>query len=133
MNQYYDYEWMRGYNPTSSELFKPDMAFRNGNLFSNLYQGYKNYKPASLNASSEKERKMMELSEICFDAHELNLYLDLHPEDRSMFLLFQDYQKRADQLKNEYEEKYGPLCIDSEMKNNFTWSNTNWPWEGKNV
>ncbi len=132
MNQYYDYEWMRGYVPSSSKLFQPDIAFRNGNLFSNLYQGYKNYKPATLNISSEKERKMMELSEVCFAAHELNLYLDIHPEDRSMFLLFKDYQKKADQLKREYEEKYGPLCVDSEMNNNYSW-NQSWPWEGNNV
>ena len=131
MNNYYDYDWMRINNNSLPNLFDPKNGFKNGNLFRNLYQGYKDYKPLELSTMSEQERKLIELSEIGFAVHELNLYLDLHPEDQSMFMLFQDYQKKENRLKEEYEAMYGPLCIDSNM-NDFSWTK-NWPWEGNNV
>ena len=36
-------------------------------------------------------------------------------------------------LKEEYEERFGPLCINSEsMNESYSWVN-NWPWEVENV
>ena len=80
-------------------------------------------------------RPIYELSAIAFAAHELNLYLDLHPEDQSMLALFNDYRRKSNELTREYEEKYGPLNISSNSLdgNNFTWATDPWPWEGKNV
>ena len=52
----------------------------------------------NLNPKDEREKKLYELSAICFAAHELNLYLDLHPEDKSMFMLFNDYTKPLDKI-----------------------------------
>jgi len=133
MNNYYDVSWIRNMNPTySSNLCTPKDGYLKGNMFKDLYSPYKNYQPMILNPRSEKEKKFLELSEVSFAAHELNLYLDLHPDDQSMFLLFKDYQKKEKELKEEYESYYGPLCVDSEM-NNFSWVSSEWPWEGNNV
>lgn len=139
MNSYLDYEWYRNmnYKPNSSyknNLFSPNEAYNKGNLFRDLYEEYKNYRPIELRPRNEQEKKLYELSAVAFAAHELNLYLDLHPDDQSMFMLFSDYQKKANRLMEEYEEKYGPLTIGSEsMNKSFTWAKEKWPWEGLNV
>ena len=39
-------------NMTGSFLFTPDVVYINGNLFSNLYSQYKNYKQTQLSANT---------------------------------------------------------------------------------
>ena len=121
---------IRNFNGNVIHIFN---FFKKGNLFRNLYNEYKNYKPAKLIPKDEREKKLYDLSAICFAAHELNLYLDLNPEDQSAFMLFMDYEKQANRLIEEYERLYGPLNINSEEMKTFTWSSDKWPWEGKNV
>lgn len=137
MNNYINYDLYRDnyINRVSNpDLYNPKEGYEKGNLFRNLYSEYKNYKPMELVPNNDQEKLLYELSEICFAAHELNLYLDLHPDNQSMFLLFMDYQKKANRLIEEYERKYGPLNINSEqMKDKYVWSTAKWPWEGKNV
>lgn len=115
-------------------LYSPQEGYMKGNLFPELYDPYKNYKPLVLRGVDEKSRLLLELSEISFASHELNLYLDLHPNDNSMVKLFNNYRRKANQLMNEYENKFGPLTIDSEALNvvPFAWENDTWPFERGN-
>ena len=124
-----DFDLYRNVNIPS--LFTPVEAYNNGNLFSNLYSQYKNYTPTVLRASNQREKLFLELSQISFAAHELNLYLDMHPDNESMITLFNDYRERANQLVHEYESKYGPLTISSDSLNQtpFAWEKGAWPWE----
>lgn len=112
-------------------LFTPTVGFDNGNLFSNLYNQYKDFKPASVTADNEREAMMRELSRMAFAAHELNLYLDLHPDDTSMIALFNDYREKAVHLMKEYDRRFGPLSISSNNLNQtpFMWQKDAWPWE----
>ena len=117
-----------------NNIYSYQDGYLNGNLWNNLYQPYKNFKRIDFVPRTEQGKQLLELSAVSFAAHELNLYLDLHPEDQSMFLLFLDYQKKANRLMEEYEEKYGPLCTNSnQMNQSFDWVHKNWPWEGQNV
>ncbi len=117
-------------NNMTSSLFNPTEGYNNGNLFTGLYSQYKNYRPATLSANNEKDQMMLELSRIAFAAHELNLYLDLHPTDQTMLALFNDYKNEADKLTKEYEARYGPLTVNSNSIGNstFNWV-MSWPWE----
>ena len=117
----------------NTNLYSPTEGYLKGNLFSNLYSEYKNYRPQKLMARNEQEKLLYELESISFAAHELNLYLDLNPNDTSMLMLFKDYEEKCKKLTSEYENKYGPLSV-SEVNSTkeFTWVN-NWPWEVKNV
>lgn len=117
----------------SMTLFNVTDAYNNGNLYSNLYSQYKNYKPTILKANNEKEQLLLELSRVAFTAHELNLYLDLYPNDESMLALFNDYRQEANSLLEQYESKYGPLNVSSDNmeKSPFAWENTSWPWEDR--
>ena len=128
----YNYDWYY-LNRNNNNLFNPKEGFEKGNMFTNLYSEYKNYNSINLVPKNEQEQKLFEIQAICFAAHDLNLYLDTHPEDQSMFMLFQDYLKKEEKLVKEYETKYGPMMINSVMNaNSFQWTE-NWPWEVKNV
>ena len=133
--KYYDYLYRNNMNMNNQNLFNPTEGFIKGNMFSNLYSEYKNYKPQMLNPKSEQEKMLYELDSISFAAHELNLYLDMHPEDQSMVTLFNDYRRKQEELTKNYESMYGPLTVNSnEMENKtFSWVNSQWPWEGNNV
>lgn len=116
-----------------TQLVNPTEGYNRGNLFANLYDQYKNYRPETLRASNEQERLFLELSRNHFAAHELNLYLDLNPDDVSMIRLFNDYREKCEQLTKEYERKYGPLTVKSDVLNQapFMWEKSPWPWEDR--
>lgn len=118
-------------NMTASSLFTPEVAYNNGNLFSNLYSQYKSYRPTQLSANTEKEKLLLDIGRLSFAAHDLNLYLDLNPNDETMLTLFNDYRKQADSIISEYESKFGPLNISSNSLETgpFKWINSPWPWE----
>ena len=82
---------------------------------------------------NEKAMLKKKIHEYDFALHELNLYLDLNPNDVTMLKLFNDYRERYIQLTKEYESKYGPLTIKSDSLNQtpFMWEKSPWPWEDK--
>ena len=129
-NYYYQYDW-RNNSMDNMNLFNPKEGFEKGNMFENIYSQYKNYKPQELRPMNEEERLLYNIQTICFAAHDLNLYLDTHPEDQSMITLFNDYLKKEEELINEYESKYGPMTIKDGSMNK--WVNSKWPWEVDNV
>lgn len=125
----YKYDFMRNMNMPS--LYSPEEGFNKGNMFSNLYEGYKNYKPRELVGRSDEEKLFLELARICFAKHDVQLYLDLHPDDVSMIQLFNDYRERENNLLKMYESKYGVVNTDSESLNQtpFVWATEKFPWE----
>lgn len=135
MNNYKYYDYLYRNNMNNQNLFNPKEGFIKGNMFSNLYSEYKNYKPQNLNPRNEQEKMLYEIDAYSFAAHDLNLYLDMYPEDTSMVTLFNDYRRKVDELVKVYENKFGPLTVNSnEMENKtFSWVNTSWPWEVDNV
>ena len=138
----YNYDWYRNntnqmyFNEMNynSNLYSPTEGFEKGNMFSNLYEQYKNYRPIIVNTKTEQEKMLYEIQIICFASHELNLYLDLHPEDKSMIMLFKDYEDKARSLITTYENKYGPININGVKSDNlFTWQTASWPWDKNGI
>ena len=70
------------------------------------------------------------MAEAEFAAHDLNLYLDLHPQDGNILDLFNQYRRQGNQLMMEYEKKYGPLTTSSDTLNTspFMWEAQAFPW-----
>ena len=58
----------------------------------------------------------------------LNLYLDLHGDDKEMYKIFKAYVKREMDLEEEYVSKYGPLCV-KDSGDGFSWINGPWSWD----
>ena len=124
---------MQNKNSEMSSILDSYEGFKRGNMFGNLYDPYKNYKPQELKAKSEREDMLMQLQELKFAMIELGLYLDLNDKDRNALNLFNEYQKKEKELCKMFENKYGPLTFDSmEYKNSWTWDNGPWPWEVQN-
>ena len=114
------------------EIDTPDNGFMRGNLFKNLYTPYKNYKPKKLEFRDQKSRLLKDILEAGFAMHEVNLYLDLHPDDNSMIQLFNDYRKKVNNLTEEYESQYGPLNLTSDYLevSPFLWEELAFPFGG---
>lgn len=117
-------------NKSNINLFNPYEGYLKGNAFKDEYKPYKNYKVAKLNINSEKEEMLIAIGECSFMMHDLNLYLDVHPDDMEALNKFSMYREKTNELITNYERKYGPICVKGEIPNKipFAWQNNNWPW-----
>ncbi len=117
-------------NNQNNNIISTEEGFKRGNMFKNLYDEYKNLKPRKLTANSEREDMLMQIMEYTFAMIDLQLYLDMYPNDKDALKLFNTYLNNKKELTNMFEEKYGPLTIDSEVqRNNWLWDNSPWTWE----
>lgn len=105
-------------------------GFYMGNIFSDTYKPYKNYKSKKINAYSEQQKMLLRIQELDFIVNELTLYLDVNPNDSSMFELFKKYNMELDSLKKRYYDKYQVLELSYDNKNKYTWIDNPWPWDG---
>ena len=117
----------------NSNITDSQTGFKRGNLFNNLYSEYKNYKPNDLKANSEREDLIMQIDEQRFAIIEMNLYLDIYPNDKNALNKFNNYLRKEKELINLYESKYGPMTISSPVQtDNWLWNNSPWPGEVQN-
>ena len=117
----------------NSNITDSQTGFKRGNLFNNLYSEYKNYKPNDLKANSEREDLITQIDEQRFAIIEMNLYLDIYPNDKNALNKFNSYLRKEKELINLYESKYGPMTISSPVQtDNWLWNNSPWPWEVQN-
>ena len=92
---------------------------------------YKNYRPQRIKINNEKEELLTSIGEYSFASHELNLYLDVNPNDQKALNLFNQYRRQTNELIEKYERKYGPINVSSTENKNvaFAWEASMWPWE----
>lgn len=117
-------------------LYKPEEGFTKGNMYTNLYNQYKDYKPATIISRSEKEDLLNQIRMYKFAATDLSFYLDINPKNNSNLInMYNYYITKTKELMDKYEKTYGPLTCSSIMPtNDFVWNNSPWPWESeKNV
>lgn len=113
----------------SDNLYSLDEAFNKGNLFKNLYSKYKNH-VYKLNVTNDKDKLLLNIQMYYFALKDLNLYLDTHPSDQSMLNEFNKINNKLIELKNNYENKYGPLCVtEVNSDDKWTWISNPWPWD----
>jgi len=124
-------DWYSNFNNNyldNNNLDNSKDAFLRGNLFNNLYDPYKNYKYKELKVNSKKEELLYNILKNNFALIELDLYLDIYPEDNSMINLYTKYLSEKENLIKEYESIYGPLTL-SGINNTWNWIDSPWPWE----
>ena len=106
-------------------------GFLRGNMFSNLYDPYKNYKYRELKPTNKKEELLYNILKNKFAMIDLGLYLDMYPDDKNVINLYSRYLADEKRLCEEYERSYGPLTMDDVMNmNEWKWIASPWPWEG---
>ena len=113
------------------DLVNPKVGFDRGNLFNDLYKPYKNYNYKSLKANNKKEELLYNIMMYNFALTEMNLYLDLHPDNTELVNLYNRYLSNKQELVKQYENSFGPLTLDgiNVGTNKWNWNNTPWPWE----
>jgi len=113
------------------KLFSPSEGLMKGNMYANLYDPYKNYKPMTLKPRSERESMLIQIQMYKFAMNDLVLYLDVNPKNSDLIKLYNDYLKKVNELTNNYEKMYGPLTNDGMVMpaNDWIWNNSPWPWE----
>lgn len=106
-------------------------GFLRGNIEAGTYVPYKNMTYIKPVINNERQKALYKLQEVAFAAHELNLYLDTHPNDTNAIRLYNEYNKQEKMLNDEYERKYGPVDLsDSEglSMTPWAWIKEPWPW-----
>ena len=116
------------YNSTN-DLFEPYQGFIRGNMFKNLYDGYgKVYDIQPLNEHAEL---LTYLDMLDFAMIDIGLYLDVFPNDNNMISIYNNIKDEKNNVMYKYEEKYGPITLNSDELNKspWCWDKTPWPWE----
>ena len=80
---------------------------------------------------TEREILLKKLATYSFASIDLHLYLDTHPNDTATAKKLQEYRTLTDELRNEFEERFGPLTISEENGNRWAWIQGPWPWDVK--
>ena len=75
----------------NNKILDPYSGFVRGNMFDNLYDKYKNYKPRDINPSNEREALLGQWQQYNFALIDLGLYLDVYPNDTNALNLYKKY------------------------------------------
>lgn len=117
-------------NKRKKDILDPKEALILGNSFMDEYVPYKNYKPYEIKASSEKEKCLLKIRELSFILNDLNLKLDLEPNNHETYDLFKSYNEELNKMVDYYSKKYDVLELCKEESDSYSWINSPWPWEG---
>ena len=112
-------------------ILSPMEGFLRGNSFADEYEPYKNLTYFKLNPKDEQEKLLYQIMALSFIINDLNLYLDLHPDEKQVFDLFKKYVNEEKELCQMYVKKYGPLEVTETLGSKFNWINSPWPWDTK--
>lgn len=113
----------------NDNLFTPIEGFNKGNMFSNMYSKYKNH-VYKIKVNGEKDNILYKMQMYNFAMKDMNLYLDIYPDDKNILKQFYEYKEKYNELKNKYEYAYGPLNVNDVIsKDKWTWVDNPWPWD----
>ena len=115
-------------NDFNQKISSVDDGFLKGNMFPNEYKPYKNFKVKPLKTTNKKDQQLYKIMALGFAITDLNLYLDLHPEDTENVKKFKSWVKQKEALEDEFVKEYGPLKLEQVNGNTFNWV-SDFPWE----
>ena len=126
-----DYDFAIGIingNVDNLKFYDLDDALNKGNLFKNLYDPYKSYTPSAIKVNGDRKNKLLEIQRLEFSINELNLYLDLYPDDINVFKIFKKLTEDLKDKTEKYEKTYGPLELCA-VNDSYEWTMSMFPWE----
>ncbi len=119
---------MQNYD-SKEDLLNSELGFRRGNMWNNEYVPYKNMEPVKVVPTSERESLLYKIMEIDFAINDLNLFLDLHPDNQRIYEVFKKYTEECIYLKDKYAKEFGPLTLENTSANTYEWIKNPWPWD----
>lgn len=111
------------------KLVDDKLGLARGNLFKDEYVPYKDIEIREIVPRNEMEELLLKIYETDFAIKDLNLYLDLYPNDNKLYDKFKTYVEKNNEYKSNYEKKYGPLCLDNVTSSTYKWISNPWPWD----
>lgn len=115
-------------NTDKERFYSAHEGFIRGNMFKELFDHYDEEKIIDYKPDNEKEALLLKIYETDFAINDLNLFLDLNPNDLEARILFNKYVEEFKNCKEKYEEFFGPLSLVDTSSTNYNWYKT-WPWE----
>ena len=116
---------------TNYQLNSLDEVINTGTLFKNLYKPYK--KTPKIVPDTKEENLLLKIQAYEIALMDLNLYLDVFPNDSSLTNLFKQYVEEKEKLVKEFEKEYYPISTKCSAENNkWEWIEGKWPWEREN-
>lgn len=117
----------------SNKLFDNYNGFIRGNMFPNLYNTYKSNEPYPIKPSNEQAKILTDIDALTFSLIDMNLYLDVNPEDRNIIKQYNENLGKLKQYIDMYQDKYGILLPNSMALNKYPWQwiNSPFPWENE--
>ena len=102
-------------------------ALQTGTLFPGLDLLFK----AAIQARTKMANTALaELMALDFAIDELGLYLVTHAQDQEVLQLYWSYIKLANEGREKYEKRYGPLTQTTlTPEDGYVWLKDPWPWE----
>lgn len=121
----------QNYQTKTTNLYDPYQGFIRGNMFKDLYDPYKLNNPYNIEPANDQAKMLTSIDALGFAMTDLNLYLDIYPNSKEHIDLFNRYRIEKNNLVREYENRYGPLTLDSDANNTYPWAweKAPWPWE----
>lgn len=106
-------------------------GFLRGNMFKDEYEPYKNLTFLDITPKSDREAKLLNVMSYSFAINDLNLYLDLHPQDKKVLKLLEKLIMEEKNAKEKYISLYGPLDVCDTKGDKFKWIDSPWPWDNE--
>lgn len=119
---------INNYRHIKRTLFSDREGFNKGNMIIEEYVPYKNY-VYKVVVKGERDELLLKIQELTFKVIDLNLYLDIHPNDEEMYKVFKNTVQELKKYKDMYEKNFGPLCVtDTLYYDSYKWLKNPWPW-----
>jgi len=117
------------YSNYRDDIVDTKTGYQRGNMFSNEYIPYKNFKAGQIIPKTEEEALLLKLNESEFALNDLSLYLDLHPNDYEVYKMFREEVNRYKEYLDKYEKMYRPLNLTSTYTDSYDYYKNPWPWD----
>lgn len=116
-------------NTDTRNFLSAKEGFLRGNIFKNEYKPYKNLTFVNIKPKNDREAKLFNVMCYTHAITDMNLYLDVHPEDRNALNYLKELINEEEKAKREYIMSYGPLNVCDTKGDKFEWIDSPWPWE----
>ena len=80
---------------------------------------------------SERERLLRKVAALDFALVDIQMFLDTHPNDMEAQQKLDEYEQKSKMLRQEYEQKYGPIKSINSEPNRWSWISNPWPWDNQ--
>ena len=112
------------------DVVDPKVGLSLGNMYKDEYKPYKNYMQKRITVNNEREKMLLKIQELDFALNDLNLKLDVNPDDKELYNLFRNYAIELKNLCEKYSKEVEVLELIKDVNGKYTWIDEPWPWDG---